>query len=216
MWPTLLLYLPPLAQPSRRQSKAPAKTSGFLFFGVLKIARSTNAAIIEVLRQQVLAEQATATELRRQNDLAEKALAELARNRSAEQARRQLAFDTNDKVSGLLPRLINVFRAIRQINSRLAEAERRAERTDDILLLMLTEKSPQKIEDAREDLEAEIAEREAERRKLLKVHRRNLDRLNEQAAQHGLRVPLELANEIDAEQASIEDLKGNPARGQET
>jgi hypothetical protein len=178
-----------------------------LFNGAINIA-DEQASLIEIIRQQVQAEQETAAELRRQSDLAEKALSELTRNRSAEQQRVNLAFKTNDQLSGLLPRLTNVFRAIRQINTRLTEAERRAERTDDILLLLLTERSPQKIDEAREDLEAEIAEREAERRKLLKVHNRNLARLNEQAAGHGLRVPLDLANEIDAETEAIEELKG--------
>jgi FAD/FMN-containing dehydrogenase len=165
--------------------------------------------IIEIIHQQVQAEMETAAELRRQNDLAEKSLAELARNRAAEQQRVKLAFDTNDKVTGLLAGLARQLADIRRIARRLDEAERRGERTDDILLLLLTEHSSQKVEAAREDLEAEIQERETERRKLLRQRKRNLSRLREQAASFGaLAVPLDLQNRIEAEEAAIKELQG--------
>lgn len=163
--------------------------------------------VVEMIQQQIKAELATAAELRRQNDLAQQTLTELARNRAAEQQRRNLAFDTNDKVSGLIPALQKAFRDIKDIRAKLREAERRAERTDDILLLLLTEKSPEKIAAAREDLQAEIDERETDRHKLLRVHTRNLARLREQAAGHGLRVPLDLMNEIESEEAAIRELQ---------
>lgn len=165
------------------------------------------AAIIEAIHRQVEAEQATAAELRRQNDLAEKTLIELQRQRSAEQQRVKLAFETNDRLSGLLGGLQRAFRDIRQINKRLGEADRRAERTDDILLLLLTERSNQKIEEAREDLEAEMAERKDIQRKLLRQHRRNLNKLQQQAANYGLDVPLHLQNEIEAEEQAIAELR---------
>lgn len=170
--------------------------------------KPADAEIIEAIHAQVRAEQETAAELRRQNDLAARTLAELERTRQGQQQRVKLAFDTHDKVTGLLGGLQKVFRDIKQINRRLAEAERRSERTDDILLLLLTERSPHKIEEAREDLEAEIAERERNRRKLLGQHRRNLAKLEEQAASYGLQVPLNLANEIEVEQAEIARLEG--------
>lgn len=163
--------------------------------------------ILETLHLQLKAELEKAEQLRRQNDLAEQALAELQRNRQAQQQRMRLAFDTNDKVSGLWPMLQKVFQDIREINHLLAEAERRAERTDDILLLLLTEKSPQKVQEAMDDLEAEMAERETDRRKLLRVHLRNLAQLREQAAAHGSLLPLSLLNEIQAEEQAIEELK---------
>jgi len=183
----------------------------FVYTGpeVIKKQTGADAEIIAAIQAQVRAEMETAAELRRQNDLAEKSLVALERERAASQQRRQLAFDTNDKVSGLLPALEKAFKDIKLINRRLALKERRDERTEDILLLLLTERSPQKLAEAREDLEAEIAERETNRRKLLRQRRRNLAKLQEQAAKHGLRVPVDLANEIEAEEQAIEELNEN-------
>ena len=164
--------------------------------------------IIEAIHRQVQAEMETKAELARQNDLAAKTLAELERTRLGQQQRVKLAFDTHDKVTGLLTALQKVFRDIRHIRQEQIEAARHRERTDDILLLMLTERSPQKVTEAREDLEAEIAERETDRRKLLRQHTRNLARLREQAAAYGsLAVPLELANQIEAEEEAVRELK---------
>ena len=106
-----------------------------------------------------------------------------------------------------------MFRDIRQIKRALTEAERRAERTDDILLLMLTERSPQKTAEAREDLESEIAEREKSRRNLLKRRGRNLARLEEMAATYGAgNVPLDIVNQIEAEKEAIEELTTKASR----
>ena len=168
----------------------------------------TNLEIIEAIHKQVQAEQETKAELQRQNDLAAKTLAELERTRQGQQQRVKLAFDTHDKIVGLLTALQKVFRDIRIIKAQQIESARHRERTDDILLLLLTERSPHKVEEAREDLEAEIAERETDRRKLLRQHTRNLARLKEQAAAYGaLAVPLELQNQIEAEAEAIRELK---------
>lgn len=164
--------------------------------------------VIEAIQRQVEAELAKADELRRQNDLAEKTLVELERTRQSQQQRVRLAFDTHDQVTGLLTRLGQVFEDIRQIRARLAEAERRSERMDDIVLLLLTDHRPQKIAEIRDDLEAEIAERTAERKRLLSRHTRNLARLKEQAAAYGaLDVPLALRNQIEAEQELVRELE---------
>jgi hypothetical protein len=165
--------------------------------------------IIEAIQAQVRAEMASAEQLRRQNDLAEQALGELRRNRTAEQQRVKLAFDTNDKVSGLLTALEEAFRDLRQIRDKLTEMERQWERTDDILLLLLTEHSPPgKIAESREDLEAEIAERRSSQKKLLKQRYRNFNKLQEREAGYGaLDVPLELLNKIENEKQAIEKLE---------
>lgn len=176
--------------------------------------KNEQAEIVEAIHRQVQAEMDTAAELRRQNDLAAKTLAELERTRQGQQQRVKLAFDTNDKVTGLLAALPKAFRDIKQINKRLAELERRHERTDDILLLLLTERSQRKIGEAVEDLEAEIAERDATQRKLLRQHKRNLAKLNERAAAYGaLSVPLELRNEIEAEEETIVEIEGRRKGG---
>lgn len=172
--------------------------------------------ILETLSRQIQAELEKAAEIRRQNDLAGQALTELQRTRQAEQQRMRLAFDTNDKVSGLLPMLQQVFQDIKAINYRLSELGRDLERINDILLLLLTEKSPQKVEEARDDLEAEMVERETDRRKLLRVHIRNLARLKEQAALHGAQVPIGLLNEIEATEQAIEKLKGQQKKNGNT
>lgn len=168
----------------------------------------TNLEIIEAIHKQVQAEQETKAELQRQNDLAAKTLAELERTRQGQQQRVKLAFDTHDKVTGLVTALQKVFRDIRVIKAQQTESARHRERTDDILLLLLTERSPHKINEAREDLEAEIAERETDRRKLLRQHTRNLTHLKGTAAAYGaLAVPLELQNQIEAEEDAIRELK---------
>ena len=182
----------------------PAGRQGALIDKRARQDTATSLEVIEAIHRQVQAEQETAAEIRRQNDLAEKSLGELQRTRLGQQQRIKLAFDTNDKVSGLLTALEGVFEDIRQISRRLLEAERRAERTDDILLLLLTEHSPQKITEAREDLEAEIADREKHQLRMLRQHKRNLARLQEQAAGYGaLGTPLELQNRIEAEHEAI-------------
>lgn len=174
---------------------------------VKKQTAGVDTEVIEAIQAQARAEMETAAELRRQNDLAEKALVAMERERQASQQRRQLAFDTNDKVSGLFPALQKAFADIKQINRRLALKERRDERTEDILLLLLTEHSPQKIQEAAEDLEAEIAERKQHQKVLLRQRRRNLAKLQEQAASYGLRVPLDLANDIEAEEEAVSELQ---------
>jgi hypothetical protein len=176
--------------------------------------------IIETLRRQIEAERATAEELRRQNDLAEKTLNELQRGRQAEILRARVAFDTNEKVTGLVPQIEQAFQDIKRIDQRINELEAWLERASDILLLLLSEKSPVKVREAMEDLEAEIALKETDRRKLIRIHTRNLVVLNEQAALHGMDPPLDLLNQIEVEKQALkeldESLRGSDGQGTKT
>lgn len=79
----------------------------------------------------------------------------------------------------------------------------RIERLERNQVLMLTEHSPQKQQDAAAELEAELPiRRELQRRS------RNLSKLEEQAANYGsLDVPLKLQNSIEAEKERIAELE---------
>lgn len=79
----------------------------------------------------------------------------------------------------------------------------RIERLERNQVLMLTENNPQKRAAASDELEHELA-----LRKELKRRYRNLNKLQEQAAEYGsLDVPLKLANSIEAERERIAELE---------
>jgi flagellar basal body-associated protein FliL len=168
---------------------------------------SNQSEIIEALRARVVAEEATRRELERQNDLAKSTLTELTRSRAADQLRTRLAFETNDKLTGLIPQIQKVFQDIENIRMQLEELSRADEQTKDILLLLLTEHNQGRVGAAIDDLQAEINESESSRKKRLKIRIRNLSKLQEQAAYHGRDVPIDLQNDIEAEEAAIEILK---------
>lgn len=169
--------------------------------------------IVDAIHKQVQAEMETAAQLKRQNDLAEKSLGALERNRKAEQARIQVAFETSDKVTGLITILQNVLvehaRLRRDIKTQRREFvdyrkefENWMERTNDILLLLLTEKSPAKVAEALEDLQDEV------NRTLIRQRTKNLMTLKEQAAKYGTgSEPLHLLNDIEREEEALERLK---------
>lgn len=159
---------------------------------------------LNVLRQQIAAEQATADELKRKNDLTERTLVELQRNRMAEQQRARLAFDTADRVSGLAEALPQVMLAIHQINEWCREASGRLDRVDEILMLLLAGKSGNKARV--EAFKSELNE-EHDQRLLVQQHR-NLQVLEEQAAGYGMDVPLYLINHIKLVREKIAGLEG--------
>jgi hypothetical protein len=70
------------------------------------------------------------------------------------------------------------------------------------MALLLTEGNKEDKLDA-----ATILENERSIRTQLKRHYKNLNKLNEQAAEHGGDVPLNLLNKIEAEQAAITQLE---------
>jgi hypothetical protein len=74
-------------------------------------------------------------------------------------------------------------------------------------VLLLTENNPQKVEQARAELEIELAIKQE-----LRKRQRNLNKLKNRAAEYGaIDVPLPLANQIEAEQEAIERLKSELA-----
>ena len=71
---------------------------------------------------------------------------------------------------------------------------------DDNMVLLLTEHSPQAVK---------VAIEETGKRKLIRQHRKNLDKLLEQAAEYGSSdMPLHIQNKIDREQQALDDLEG--------
>lgn len=97
---------------------------------------------INLIRQQIEAEHRVAEEKKRQNDLAEKALL-LAQERDrsrevAERNRTQLLINSNEKLTGLVEMLPQVFLTIYGINEALAEIARRIDRIDEVILILLT------------------------------------------------------------------------------
>lgn len=163
--------------------------------------------VVEAIQKQVEAKYAEIAELKRQNDLNEASLKEVSRLANAEKQRVKLAFDTNDKVSGLLFGLSEVIEKIRHIDDRVIELRQWLERTDDILMLLLTEKSPHKVQEAIDDLEEVIGKRQESHKKLIRKHTANLSKLKEQAAGFGvMNIPLDLQNQIEAEEAELDKL----------
>ena len=90
--------------------------------------------------------------------------------------------------------------AIQDIFEAMADRIERLERNQ---VLMLTENNPQKRQAASDTLEEELTIRNE-----LKRRRRNLAKLEQRAAGYGaLQVPLELQNQIEAEQEKISGLE---------
>ena len=163
--------------------------------------------LVEAIQKQVEAKYLEIAELKRQNDLNEASLQGVNRLREAEKQRVKIAFDTNDKVSGLLVGLAEIIEKVDRIDKQCIELRQWLERTDDILLILLTEKSPQKVIETRDDLQDIIDLRQENRKKLIKKRIKNLDKLKEQAAEHGsIDVPLSLSNRIEAEQEELNRL----------
>lgn len=171
-----------------------------------------------LLRQQIEAQLAQTAELKRQNDLAERAIAQAqadGRNREiADRNRIKLALNTNERVIGLAEALPQVFLAIHGIREWCKEASRRLDRMDEILLLQLTGRgntrgepgaggNRPRVAELKQELEQEHAER------LLVQEVQNLNELEEQAAEHGgeINSPLKLKNDIKKTKQRIVELK---------
>jgi len=94
--------------------------------------------------------------------------------------------------------------ALQDLFSSVSERIERIERNQ---VLLLTENNPQKVEQARAELEIELAIKQE-----LRKRQRNLNKLKNKAAEYGtIDVPLDLENKIEAEQEAIERLKSELA-----
>lgn len=164
----------------------------------------TDEQVLNLLRQQIQAEQDKAAELRRQNDLAEASLKQAQednRNRvTSDRNKLKISLDTNEKVSGLLAQLPQVILTMHHIREWLEERDKRDERVERILLLLLSRGRGKEIDEAEQDL------RRSQWHRQLKRHVANLNELEEQKAEHGISVPLELLNSIRKEKEAIEKL----------
>lgn len=88
--------------------------------------------------------------------------------------------------------------ALQQLQlKRFQSLEDEMEEMRNNMLLLLTEHSPQVVKEAVDELS---------RRKQLKKHQRNLDKLKEQAAEFGLEIPLRILNAMEKEQDNIDRL----------
>jgi len=166
-----------------------------------------NSELLDAINKLVQAELKKAEELSKQNELVERSLEEIRRTRIAEQQRRRLAFDTQDMVTGLITALREVFTDIAFIRKMIEEFDRRSERTDDILLLLLTEHSQQLVTEMTDDLQGDISLRRSSQEELLHTHYNNLMKLKQQAAFQGQQVALDLMNQIEAEERAIKILE---------
>lgn len=162
--------------------------------------------VIELLRQQVKAETDAVNESRRKNDIAEKQLEETRRARVAEQARLKIILDTYERIAALPDCLNRLSLAIYGIDECLREMAGRLNRIDEVILLMLSGRSngnKARAQELRSELEQE------RKRGLLYQERRTLQHLEEQAAKHGLDVPVAILNQIEDTKIRIEALKSD-------
>jgi len=178
---------------------------GFCFAGFMDIDNEA----IELLREQIRAEQETAAEIKRRNDLSEQALRETAKARTAEQVRQRLVFDVYERVACLaetLPRsLAEISAFLLGVDESLKAIDGRLDRTDEILLIwLLGRKNGNKTR--AEELQAELG-RERDQGLLFQEYE-NLHALELQAAQYGSAdTPLKTLNQIKACRAKIEKLQ---------
>lgn len=164
---------------------------------------------LDLLRQQILADQEKTAELKRQNDLAEQALkaaqAETQLRHITEPNRLRIALDTNEKVAGLLALSPQIPLFVEGFAEWQKEDARWKERVDEILLLILTGKgngNRSRVEELKQELHRENNQR------LLTQEYENLAELEGQAAQYGqMDTPLKLINAIKKSKGRIAELE---------
>lgn len=156
---------------------------------------------LELLRQKILVEQETVAEQKRKNDILER---EARARDTADKIKVRIALDTNEKVSGLVAQLPQVFLTIYGIQESLKEQARRQDRAEEIFLLLLTGKgngNKQRIDELRKELSVEHLERQ------LLIETQNLNEIEEQIAHYGLDVPLQLVNTKRKIKEKIDELQ---------
>lgn len=161
---------------------------------------------LDLLSQRVKAEQDTANELRRKNDLEEQALRSVERNRQAEVQKVQLWLSISEQTANLVQQLPEFKLTILAQGDKLEQLFDISERLDRIERAILLLMSKQENSRQAKELVKEI-EDESSKRRILEKKRRNLNLLKEQLAAYGIDKPPKLIMEIEDLEIEIEALE---------
>jgi thiamine kinase-like enzyme len=158
--------------------------------------------IIEKLTQRVQAEQATAAELRRQNDLAEQSLNNLERTRQAESQRIRIWLGIAEQTAGLVQQLPEALLLLHGLDENLREVVRRLDRLENVVLLLLAGGNQRKANQLAESIEKDRQAR------LIETNKRMLEQLELKRAAYGnLEAPAHLLLQIEDLQNEIRQLE---------
>lgn len=176
--------------------------------------QADQSAILDLLRQQVKAEQDKAAELKRQNDIAEESLKAMQRTLKAEQARTKIWMDISENTAsfiGTMPELILLMHGFteklgefgEQLDDYRAEDSKRFNRLEYGLMLLLQGKG----NGNRSKAESLLKEMEKDRlRDLLMENQKRLQALEMRKARSGHNVDPAVTIEIEDLKQEIQDL----------
>jgi DNA repair exonuclease SbcCD ATPase subunit len=164
---------------------------------------------IELLRQQIRAEEATAAAIRERNELAARTLRQAE---TSERIRRQFWADISEKTAGLVGKLPELeyllhglVEKLDEVGDRFRETEKRLDRIEYGLMLLLDGKrngNRAKAQALVEDIGRDKAQRE-----LLGRRYRVLEELQMQLATYGVNRPPEIVLQVEDLQAEIDRLE---------
>jgi hypothetical protein len=158
--------------------------------------------ILEKLTQRVQAEQATAAELRRQNDLAEQSLNNLERTRQAESQRIRIWLGIAEQTASLVNQLPEALLLLHGLDENLREVVRRLDRLENVVLLLLSGGNQRKANQLAESIERDRKAR------LIETNKRVLEQLELKRAAYGnLEAPAHLLIQIEDLQNEIRQLE---------
>jgi hypothetical protein len=160
---------------------------------------------LDLLRQQVAADI-------EKNRIAQETLTEMRRKSEAEQRRSKIMMETFEHVACMPGTLKEIHLAILGLNEFLEDISigfdnigDRLARGEEIDLIMLSGRRNNGNKERADELIAEL-KRDRDKRLLLK-YQRNLNKLLETAAMHGVDVPLVISNQIEETKAAIARLE---------
>lgn len=167
---------------------------------------------LDLLSQRVKAEQDTANELKRKNDLEEQALRSVERNRQAEVQKVQLWLNISESTANLVQELpafklilLGVAEQLEELQEQqLKEIDSRLDRIEYALMLLLSGVKGQRVDTLINNIESDRTER------LLEQHKTMLHTLKMKQAAYGkLSTPPHLQIEIEDLEEEISKLERN-------
>lgn len=170
--------------------------------------------IINKLTERVKAEQATALELRRQNDLAEQSLNALQKSQQLEKQRNRLWLDISERTANIVQQLPEMARQIYGYDEKLDELpdlieelserfDQRLDRIERALIHILSgDTNSRKAKGLAKSIE------QGQQQRLIEQLKRRLDKLEMKRASYGdLNAPPHLLMEIEDTKSEIEQLE---------
>lgn len=150
---------------------------------------------IDLLSQRVKAEQETAAELRRKNDLEAKTL-------QVESQRNRVWFDISERTASIVNQLPEALLLLHGLDENLKEIVKRLDRLENVVLLILAGGNQRKANELAESIERD------RRSRLIEGHKRVLHELEIKRAAYGkLEAPAHLILEIEDLKDEIKQLE---------